>query len=114
MIPKEQRAAFEIGLLEAEAHPVEPGEQELLGGQRVDEQRVEVALVQRARQGQLGGHTEAHQVILRFKQHREDCAGERQMKREPVLRHPQALDEAGRHHPPADRALYRAQSENRP
>ena len=36
------------------------------------------------------------------------------MRRKTVLRNFDAMDEAGRHHPPADRALQRAEAKNQP
>ena len=44
----------------------------------------------------------------------EDHTGERQVKRQAILRHAHALGEARRDHPPADRTERRAESENRP
>ena len=44
----------------------------------------------------------------------EDHAGQDQMDREPVLRDLDAVGEPGRHHPPADAALQRAEPEDRP
>jgi hypothetical protein len=50
--------------------------------------------------------------IGRPDQRRIDEAGERKMKGEPVLRNRDALGEPRGHHPPAHRALHRAQGEN--
>ena len=43
-----------------------------------------------------------------------DDAGEHKMRRQAILRDFDAMDQAGRHHPPADRALQRAEAENQP
>ena len=51
----------------------------------------------------------AAQPVGRHHQRRIDEAGERQVERQPVLRDDDALRQSRRHHPPADRALDRAE-----
>ena len=43
-----------------------------------------------------------------------DRAGEHKMRRQPILRDLDTIGEAGCHHPPADRALQRAKTEDQP